>query len=157
MKRFLCSIVLCFSLAVVYGCTDSDHISGAGVEQSTPAVVSDRPEEGSRSSEPTPAAVLPRLVDLGADRCIPCKKMAPILEALREEYKGVVSVEIIDIWKDPDAGKEYGIRVIPTQIFYNASGQEVYRHEGFLGREAILKKFAEMEVAVSPRNAPEAE
>ncbi len=56
---------------------------------------------------------LPRLVDLGADKCIPCKMMAPILEELKEQYKGRLDVVFIDVWKNPNAGGEYGIKLIP--------------------------------------------
>ena len=90
-----------------------------------------------------PKAVLPKLVDLGADKCIPCKKMAPILEELKETYKGKLEVVFIDVWKNPKAGQPYGIRLIPTQIFYDASGKELFRHEGFFSKEDILKKFEE--------------
>ena len=89
-------------------------------------------------------ADLPRLVDLGADKCIPCKMMAPILEELREEYDGVFNVEFIDVWKNPDAGKKYDIRIIPTQIFFDASGKELFRHEGFFSKEDILAKWKEL-------------
>ena len=87
---------------------------------------------------------LPRLLDLGAGRCIPCKLMAPILEELKRQYAGRLEVEFIDVWKDPEAGRRYGIRLIPTQIFYDASGREVFRHEGFMSRDAILGKWAEL-------------
>jgi len=89
---------------------------------------------------------LPRLVDLGANQCIPCKMMAPILEQLRNEYRGRLEVEIIDVWQDPQAGQRYGIRVIPTQIFYDASGKEVFRHEGFLSKEDILATWKKLGV-----------
>ncbi len=91
-------------------------------------------------------AALPRLVDLGAGKCIPCKKMAPILEELKKEYAGRMEVEFIDVWKDPDAGKAYGIEMIPTQIFYDANGTELFRHTGFFGREDILGKWKELGV-----------
>ena len=83
-------------------------------------------------------AGLPRLVDLGADKCIPCKMMAPILEDLKIEYAEKMDVQFIDVWKNPAPGKEYGIRVIPTQIFFDASGKELFRHEGFISKEDIL-------------------
>ena len=86
---------------------------------------------------------VPRLVDLGADKCIPCKMMAPILEELKAEYAGRVEIEFIDVWKNPGAGREYGIRMIPTQIIFGASGKELFRHEGFFSKEDILKKFKE--------------
>lgn len=90
-----------------------------------------------------PLAPLPRLVDLGADKCIPCKMMAPILEELKTEYAAILNVEFIDVWKNPDAGQKYDIRVIPTQIFYDASGKELFRHEGFFAKEDILAKWKE--------------
>ena len=57
------------------------------------------------------AASLPRLVDLGAGKCIPCKMMAPILEELKKEYAGRLEVEFIDVWVNPEAGKPYGVAV----------------------------------------------
>jgi thioredoxin 1 len=87
---------------------------------------------------------LPKMVDLGADKCVPCKAMAPILVELREEYKGKVDVEFIDVWKDPAPGKEAGIRMIPTQIFYDTTGAERFRHEGFYSKTDILSKWKEL-------------
>ncbi len=81
---------------------------------------------------------LPRLVDLGADRCIPCKAMAPILVELRQEYAGRMQVDFIDVWKDPSAGDPYDIYAIPTQIFFDERGRELTRHQGFLSKEDIL-------------------
>jgi thioredoxin 1 len=94
---------------------------------------------------PAPAGVaaLPRLVDLGADKCVPCKMMAPILVALRNEYAGRLEVVFIDVWKDQAKAQEYGIRVIPTQIFYGADGRELLRHEGFFAKEDILAAWRE--------------
>jgi thioredoxin 1 len=97
------------------------------------------------ASAPPPAG-RPRLVDLGADKCVPCKLMAPILEELRRDYAGRLDVVFIDVWKDRDAGKPYGISVIPTQIFYDATGKERFRHEGFYSKQDILKKWRELGV-----------
>jgi thioredoxin 1 len=102
---------------------------------------------GTNSTTNAPAkAKLPRLVDLGADKCIPCKKMAPILNELKLEYAGQFEVECIDAWKKPEAAKAYKILLIPTQIFYDASGEERFRHEGFFGKEDILSKWKELGV-----------
>lgn len=89
---------------------------------------------------------LPRLLDLGAGRCIPCKMMAPILEQLKNEYAGKLEVEFIDVWKNPDAGKPYAIEVIPTQIFFDATGKELFRHIGFYSKDDILAKWKELGV-----------
>jgi thioredoxin 1 len=94
-----------------------------------------------KPAPPAAPAVLPRLVDLGAGKCIPCKRMAPILEALKIDYAGAVNVQFIDVWKDPKAGKPYGIRLIPTQVFFDRNGRERFRHEGFFGREDIEQIF----------------
>jgi len=98
-----------------------------------------------------PAATLPRMVDLGAGKCIPCKKMAPILEELSHTYEDVFEVEFIDVWKNPSAAKEWGIRVIPTQVFIDAAGTERFRHQGFMAREAILAKWTELGVELPSR------
>jgi thioredoxin 1 len=103
----------------------------------------------SSKSGPVTGVKLPKLVDLGADKCIPCKAMAPILEGLKKEYAGKLNVEFIDVWKNPDAGKAFGIEMIPTQIFYDAEGKERFRHVGFYGKEDILAKWKELGVDLS--------
>ncbi|MFN2371741.1 MAG: thioredoxin family protein [Candidatus Krumholzibacteriia bacterium] len=95
------------------------------------------------AAETTPQA-LPRMLDLGADKCVPCKMMAPILEELKTEYEGRMVIEFIDVWKNPSAGAGYNLRLIPTQIFYAPDGTELFRHEGFYGREDILGKWREL-------------
>lgn len=101
------------------------------------ATPSEPKKEGSEES-------LPRLVDLGAGKCIPCKMMAPILEELKKEYEGKMNVVFIDVWKNEDAGKAYGIQTIPTQIFFDPAGKELYRHTGFFAKEDILAKWKEL-------------
>jgi thiol-disulfide isomerase/thioredoxin len=111
---------------------------------------------GAAESRPVPAAALkkpeglPRLVDLGAGKCVPCKMMAPILEELKRDYTGQFDVEFIDVWKDPEPGRTHRIRVIPTQIFFDTTGKELWRHEGFFGKEDILKKWEELGVTLRP-------
>lgn len=87
------------------------------------------------------AKQLPKLLDLGASKCVPCKMMAPILEELAKEYKGQLTVQFIDVWKDEKAAGKYKIKSIPTQIFYDAKGKEFFRHAGFFSKEDILKTF----------------
>ena len=99
----------------------------------------------------TVKAKLPRLVDLGAGKCIPCKKMSPILEELKKEQAGKLDVEFIDVWKDPEAGKPYKILIIPTQVFFDAKGKEVFRHEGFYSKADILAKWQELGVELKTK------
>jgi len=95
---------------------------------------------------------LPKLLDLGAKKCIPCKRMAPILDELTAEYKGVFDVEFIDVWMEGNREKAqaHGISSIPTQIFYDANGKELWRHEGFISKEDILKKWKELSFDFKP-------
>ncbi len=102
---------------------------------------SGKPPTEDSASPGGPRRGIPTLIDLGATQCVPCIKMAPILEELRNEYRGRLEVIFIDVWQDRAAGQKYGIRLIPTQIFYNARGEEVGRHEGFMGKEDILNAF----------------
>jgi len=117
-------------------------------KQRGPSPVTDKTEPGTEVTAQTaqPVAGLPRLVELGSKSCIPCKMMAPILEELKKEYAGRLQVDFIDVWENPDAGKRYGIRVIPTQVFFDASGQETFRHEGFFPQDEIEKQLAQMGV-----------
>ncbi len=90
------------------------------------------------------SADLPKMIDVGADKCIPCIKMAPILEELKKDFAGQLDVEFIDAWKHRDIAGQYGIRMIPTQVFFAPDGTEIFRHTGFLGREDILKKWQQL-------------
>jgi thioredoxin 1 len=114
----------------------------------TPALPAPENVKADKPADVSPQA-LPRLVDLGADKCIPCKMMAPILEELKEQYKGRLDVVFLDVWKNPSVSRQYGIRVIPTQIFYDATGKERFRHEGFFSKEDILAKWKELGVDLS--------
>lgn len=84
------------------------------------------------------------LVDLGANKCIPCKMMAPILEELKKEYEGKASVIFIDVWETPDKGKEFKVSIIPTQIFFDRNGKEIFRHVGFFDKKSIQEILDKM-------------
>jgi thioredoxin 1 len=88
------------------------------------------------------------MVDIGAKECIPCKMMAPIMEELEKEYhdSGRAAIIFIDVWKNKDQGRKFGIRSIPTQIFYDKEGNEVYRHEGFMDKKDIVSKLEKLGV-----------
>jgi thioredoxin 1 len=89
---------------------------------------------------------LPRLVELGSVTCKPCKKMEPIIEELRQEYEGRLSVEFIDVKKQPEIGREFKVILIPTQVFIKADGEEFYRHQGFFPRDEIITVLDSMGV-----------
>jgi len=84
------------------------------------------------------------MVDIGAKACIPCKMMIPVIESLSEEYEGRAAIVFIDVWKNPDEAEKFGIRAIPTQIFYGKDGMEVMRHEGYFSKDAIVKVLTKL-------------
>jgi thioredoxin 1 len=127
-------------LLVGAGCGDGRASAGAP----SPSATASTPPSAAGPAR----ASLPRLVDLGANKCIPCKAMAPILDGLRTEYAGRLEVQFVDVWKDPDAAEPYRVRVIPTQIFYGADGRELGRHEGFIDRAQILERWKALGVAL---------
>jgi len=86
------------------------------------------------------------MLDLGADSCIPCKMMAPIMEKLEKEYKGRAEIIFIDVRKNPDQAKRFKIKAIPTQIFFDREGEEVDRHVGFMKEAAIVGKLKSLGV-----------
>lgn len=83
----------------------------------------------------------PAVIDLGARTCIPCKKMAPILESLSHEYRRKAEVLFIDVHTDKAAADRFRVQMIPTQIFFNAQGREVKRHMGFMDKADIIREL----------------
>ena len=80
-------------------------------------------------------------VELGSVNCIPCKQMQPVMKAIEEKYAEQVKVVFYDVWK-PEQKKyaqEYGIKLIPTQVFLDENGKEFHRHEGFYPEAEIDK------------------
>lgn len=84
------------------------------------------------------------MIDLGAKKCIPCKMMAPILVKLEKAYKGKADIVFIDVWENKQPAQRFKIRAIPTQIFFNEQGEEVYRHLGFLDEKSIVEQMTRM-------------
>lgn len=86
------------------------------------------------------------MIDLGAKKCIPCKMMAPILVRLTKAYKETADIVFIDVWENKEPVQRFKIKAIPTQIFFNESGEEVYRHVGFLDEKSIVEQMTRMGV-----------
>jgi thioredoxin 1 len=82
-------------------------------------------------------------IELGADRCIPCRAMQPIMREIAAEYAGKIQVVFYDVWKDPRPSRKYGIQLIPTQVFIDQKGKKIFRHVGFFPKEEILGMLKE--------------
>ena len=88
---------------------------------------------------------MPVLLQLGSPKCPPCRKMTPILDGLRADYEGKFLIRYIDVWANTDAGNKYGVQKIPTQIFFDKEGRELYRHVGFYSKKEILNKWKKLD------------
>jgi len=85
-------------------------------------------------------------IELGADKCIPCKAMQPVMQEIAQEYKGTIQVVFYDVWKTPKYAKNYGVKLIPTQVFIDKNGEEIFRHVGFYAKESIIKMLKEKRI-----------
>ncbi len=157
-------LVLAVSVGAVIVMKQNRQAENIQPEPAVPAAVAEpEPATPTAAVEPEPEPIitdtkpLPKLLDLGATKCVPCKMMAPILEALKEEYKGQFDVVFIDVWENPDASGKYGIKLIPTQIFFASDGKELFRHEGFFSKEDILAKWKELGINLEEAKPSEAD
>ena len=144
------SILLTLLMAVLLipaGCSrEKPEPETAAVKRAKAIQTMATPSAGSTGTWGDSTQALPRMIDLGRGKCIPCKKMEPILKELKAAYAGRAVIEIINLDDEPDAADMFDIMLIPTQIFFDAAGTEVWRHEGFLPRDAIIARFEEMGV-----------
>ncbi len=88
----------------------------------------------------------PVLVDFGSNSCLPCRKLRPILDEIKKEKGGQVEVLVIDVNKHQGLSREYKVRVIPTLVFFDAGGKEVFRTQGFMSKAALLEHLAKVGV-----------
>ncbi len=111
----------------------------------TPTTQMSATQTSTRQTRTTPEEdkQLPRVLDVGSDKCVACKKLAPIMAALKVECAGRAKIDFLDAWKQPEARTQYKIQMIPTLIFFDGDGKETARHIGFLSKEGILTKLRE--------------
>ncbi|MDZ7337011.1 MAG: thioredoxin domain-containing protein [candidate division KSB1 bacterium] len=96
--------------------------------------------------EPALRSGKPTVLDLGSDTCVPCKMMKPILAELEKEYHGKANILVLDVYQHRRLAREYQVRVIPTQVFFDRQGEAYWRHEGFMSKEEIVSKLRELGV-----------
>jgi thioredoxin 1 len=81
---------------------------------------------------------LPVAMKIGRTTCVPCRKMSKLLTELEPKLAGKARVEIVDIDEDPDAVKRFDVTGIPVTIFFDVSGNEIYRQIGLLEENEII-------------------
>ncbi|MFC1859986.1 thioredoxin family protein [Chloroflexota bacterium] len=117
-------MLICFSL-LLPGCGENTDLTSTSLKQAI------------SNGKPT-------LAEFGRGVCIPCKEMKPILEELSVEYKGELNVVIVEIDDNVDLTRQFGIMMIPTQIFLDSEGEEIFRHIGFYPKEEIIAQLEKM-------------
>ena len=117
-------MLICFSL-LLPGCGENTDLTSTSLKQAI------------SNGKPT-------LAEFGRGVCIPCKEMKPILEELSVEYKGDLNVVIVEVDDNVDLTRQFGIMMIPTQIFLDSEGKEIFRHIGFYPKEEIIAQLEKM-------------
>ena len=125
-KFYIVCLLLDALLIAVSGCNAKDNTKETNKTETT----------GSVESKPVGT-----FIELGSDRCVPCKMMQPIIEEIKQEYAETVQVLFYDVWTEEGRpyGEQYNIRAIPTQIFLDKNGEEYFRHEGYFPKEELEK------------------
>ncbi|MGD9495212.1 MAG: thioredoxin family protein [Armatimonadota bacterium] len=102
------------------------------------------PAQRAESAEPAqipPIAGLPAIVEFGSDECEACRQVEQLLADLAPRLRGRAGVAIVDTDVHPAEAERWRLRIIPTQIFLDAQGNEVARHEGALAAEELLAQL----------------
>ena len=85
----------------------------------------------------------PMVVDFGSNSCLPCRQIRPILKEIEKEYTGKAQILVLDVYKYQDLAKEYRVQLIPTLVFFDKGGKEVFRHVGAWDKDSIVTKLKE--------------
>ncbi len=131
MKKIIYFLLVLFVLPII-SCNNNQEQNKTGLAANKDTI------QVKTDSLNTPSITF---VELGSVNCIPCKKMQPVMESLEKKYGEQLKVIFYDVWKKEYKSKseEYGIKLIPTQVFLDKNGKEVHRHEGFYPEEEIDK------------------
>jgi len=97
---------------------------------------------------------LPKMWDFGSTTCLPCKTMKEVLDPMMAGYKGKVDIRIINVYEETELTKQFRIVTIPTQVFIDVDGKELFRHIGVYPRDSIEACFKKFSFPVIPSTAP---
>jgi thioredoxin 1 len=123
-KLVLTVIVLALALA---GCGGNKTATPAATEEKQPPTMQQ--------------TNLPKLWDFWATWCPPCKELKPTIEALAEEYKGVIEITSIDVDQQKDLAQKFGVTAVPTLVFLDKDGKELSRIVGAVPKDTLVGRF----------------
>lgn len=110
------------------------RINGQWVQEQSLLAADNPVDRARRSGKPT-------MVEFGATGCVPCDMMQPILDKLRKDFLEKLNVVFVHVGEEQILAARYGIRSIPVQVFYDAKGQEVFRHVGFFAEKDVVDQL----------------
>jgi thioredoxin 1 len=117
-----------------------DRMQGKPLKEVAPAIEQDTEEDLKQAL----TSGKPVLVDFGANSCVPCRQMRPILKEIGTEYSEKAKIVVIDIYKYQKLAQEYKILMLPTLVFFDPKGKEAFRNVGPLEKEKIIAKLKEI-------------
>jgi thioredoxin 1 len=144
-RAIVIAVVLIASHFLLSGCGEAGP--GATVDSTVASSASTSPPE---TTSPIAASGLPKVVDFGSLTCTPCKLMAVELDELAQEYARAVDVVFVDVYENEALASEMRIRIMPTQIFFDPQGNELFRHDGFLSKEDMVSRFQWLGFSLAP-------
>lgn len=146
MKRLLRFLLLLLAIILL---VEVQKRFGGGACGFTAPLPPPGQRENALAIPPRPAGEksLPVLVHLGAASCRDCRRMKPVLDALRARHAKHFEIHAIDVVENPQAGHDYGIRAIPSQIFLDENGNELLRREGFISEQDLLAVWIDLGLA----------
>jgi len=152
MKVAVVASIIVILLVVVFAKEEVSTIPGDDTVQPQQEVIAQTPvdENSPEDAQPVTLEGIPVMIELGRESCKPCKLMKPIIADLQKNYTDSIIVEFIHTDKDPEQAKKYKIKVIPTQIFFDPSGKELFRHVGFFPKDEILDQWKKLGYDIEP-------
>jgi len=116
--------------------TEASAPVSAALPAGQPVAGDDAVQRALRAGKPTVA-------EFGANACVQCRAMKPVLEALRREHGARIAVVNVDLIAQKEANyiQRYRIQLMPTQVFFDAQGREIGRNLGKISGEEILARL----------------
>ena len=137
--RSLAAILMLLALvAVVSLIPNEDNIADAAAKPITTKNI--------KTLDEALKAGVPVIVKLGSDKCLPCRKMNPIMQELAVEQNGKAVFLKLEVYENRALAKAVGVRLIPTVLFYNKHGKLKAKHEGGLSKMELLKAIPDLEL-----------
>lgn len=103
-----------------------------------------------RGQGPTPSTSRPVILEFARKFCPICKKMEQVLKEVQAQYTGQFEVRLVYMDEEEYLFRRYKISIVPTQVFLDAAGKEVFRHENLMSKEKLVQKLRQLKFIPGP-------